>query len=543
MAYVYDNKTYRNLQQQVKENMDNIAELQEMKLVGIDVAGIVADYSSLPSSAEQGKVYAVGTSSPYELYVYNNSSWVDFGEFPKAGPKGDQGPQGEPGRQGPKGLTGPQGPRGYTGAPGTPGQAGPRGDKGDPGPQGPKGETGATGPKGDTGPIGPQGIQGPKGDKGETGAPVTITVDNVKYTQSNGNITLPDYPHDGVWGSIEGNIESQADLQEALNAKEDVISATNTVPYEFVSNKPTIGNGTLTIQKNGTTLDTFTANATDNKSINITVPTDNAELANGAGYVTKDVSDLTNYTKTADQPNLTLSTLAYDTQYNLRGIELDGVQYNVLTNVEANPVNTTQNLTSIKIGGVNYSINGTELASKQDKLTAGTGITIDENNVISSSGGGGSAPENMVTTDTEQEITGKKILKSTNPYYWAEIGVIDNTNVPGISFKDNYSSANIYRDGNGVMRIDSPSYGTQVQIKNVLIDGRGDGSNVIRSVYSSNKLDLGDAAIPIYNLYATNISDGTTTKTMTEVLSGTIEEWTFTLSDGTTVTKKVKLGE
>ena len=74
MAYVYDNKTYRNLQQQVKENMDNIAELQEMKLVGIDVAGIVADYSSLPSSAEQGQVYAVGTEAPFELYVYNNSS-------------------------------------------------------------------------------------------------------------------------------------------------------------------------------------------------------------------------------------------------------------------------------------------------------------------------------------------------------------------------------------------------------------------------------------------------------------------------------------
>ena len=74
MAYVYDNKTYRNLQQQVKENMDNIAELQEMKLVGIDVKGIVADYSSLPSSAKQGQIYAVGTASPYELYVYNDSS-------------------------------------------------------------------------------------------------------------------------------------------------------------------------------------------------------------------------------------------------------------------------------------------------------------------------------------------------------------------------------------------------------------------------------------------------------------------------------------
>lgn len=74
MAYVYDNKTYRNLQQQVKENMENIAELQDLKLVGIDVAGIVADSASLPSSAEQGQVYAVGSSSPYELYVYNDSS-------------------------------------------------------------------------------------------------------------------------------------------------------------------------------------------------------------------------------------------------------------------------------------------------------------------------------------------------------------------------------------------------------------------------------------------------------------------------------------
>ena len=219
MAYVYDNKIYRNLQQQVKENMENIAELQEMKLVGLDVKGIVSDYSNLPSSATQGNIYAVGTSSPYELYVYNNSSWVDFGQFPKAGPKGDQGPQGEPGRQGPRGLTGEQGPRGYTGAPGTPGKAGPqgepgpKGDKGDPGPagqdgtvsfdeltpaqlemlkgpkgdtgpqgpqgeqgpegpqgpMGPKGDTGATGPKGDPGEQGPQGIQGPKGDKGDPG--------------------------------------------------------------------------------------------------------------------------------------------------------------------------------------------------------------------------------------------------------------------------------------------------------------------------------------------------------------------------------------
>ena len=168
MAYVHDNKIYRNLQQQVKENMENIAELQEMKLVGLDVKGIVADYASLPSSAAQGNIYAVGTSAPYELYVYNNSSWVDFGQFPKAGPKGDQGPQGEPGRQGPRGLTGEPGPRGYTGAPGTPGNPGPQGEKG---------------PKGD------------KGDKGDPGEPASISVNGTTYDRdASGLITLPNYP-------------------------------------------------------------------------------------------------------------------------------------------------------------------------------------------------------------------------------------------------------------------------------------------------------------------------------------------------------------
>lgn len=189
MAYVYDNKTYRNLQQQVKENMENIAELQDLKLVGISVAGIVEDTTKLPASAQQGQVYAVGSAKPFELYVYDNSSWVDFGQFPKEGPQGEQGPQGEPGRQGPRGLTGEPGPRGYTGAPGPAGAAGPKGDRGPQGPQGPKGQDGTVsfdqltpeqvamlkGPKGDPGeqgiqgPQGPQGIQGPKGDQGDVG--------------------------------------------------------------------------------------------------------------------------------------------------------------------------------------------------------------------------------------------------------------------------------------------------------------------------------------------------------------------------------------
>ena len=75
MAYVYDNKTYRNLQQQVKENMDDIARLQNLKLVGLDVSHIVDTEEDLADiTAEQGMVVAVGTEQPYTLFVYNDSS-------------------------------------------------------------------------------------------------------------------------------------------------------------------------------------------------------------------------------------------------------------------------------------------------------------------------------------------------------------------------------------------------------------------------------------------------------------------------------------
>ena len=59
--------------------------------------------------------------------------------------------------------------------------------------------------------------------------------------------------------------------------------------YNDLSNKPTIptvNNATLTIQKNGTTVKTFTANARSNVTANITVPTNNNQLTNGAGYIT-----------------------------------------------------------------------------------------------------------------------------------------------------------------------------------------------------------------------------------------------------------------
>ena len=56
--------------------------------------------------------------------------------------------------------------------------------------------------------------------------------------------------------------------------------------YAKKTELPTVNNATLTIQKNGATVDTFTANASANKTINITVPTQTSQLQNNSGYIT-----------------------------------------------------------------------------------------------------------------------------------------------------------------------------------------------------------------------------------------------------------------
>lgn len=64
------------------------------------------------------------------------------------------------------------------------------------------------------------------------------------------------------------------------------------VDYSDLTNKPTIGNATLTIQKNGTTVNTFTANASSNVTANITVPTKISDLTNDSNFANTDLSNL-----------------------------------------------------------------------------------------------------------------------------------------------------------------------------------------------------------------------------------------------------------
>lgn len=69
----------------------------------------------------------------------------------------------------------------------------------------------------------------------------------------------------------------------------DLADVALTGDYDDLTNKPTIptvNNATLTIQKNGTTVNTFSANADTNVTANIEVPTKTSDLTNDSGYTT-----------------------------------------------------------------------------------------------------------------------------------------------------------------------------------------------------------------------------------------------------------------
>jgi hypothetical protein len=63
----------------------------------------------------------------------------------------------------------------------------------------------------------------------------------------------------------------------------------------------TIGSGILTIQNNGVDVDSFNANATSNKSINIVTPTKTSDLVNDSGFIDNaDLSDFVTQTDLTD---------------------------------------------------------------------------------------------------------------------------------------------------------------------------------------------------------------------------------------------------
>ena len=101
-----------------------------------------------------------------------------------------------------------------------------------------------------------------------------------------------------LWGGIWDMVKA---VYDPNNVQQNVYD------YNYFINTPTIWNGKLTIQKNGTTVKEFTANSTTNEIANIVVPTTVAELSDAGDYVTDTElsTTLEDYALTADVPTKT----------------------------------------------------------------------------------------------------------------------------------------------------------------------------------------------------------------------------------------------
>lgn len=103
--FTLDNIQYRNLEEQVQKNKEEIAKHWEVDRVladfGITILGTKANASLLPSTAANyGDAYLVGENPPYDVYIWTRANpnaghdspyWINIGSIAVVGPQGPSG--------------------------------------------------------------------------------------------------------------------------------------------------------------------------------------------------------------------------------------------------------------------------------------------------------------------------------------------------------------------------------------------------------------------------------------------------------------------
>lgn len=144
------------------------------------------------------------------------------------------------------------------------------------------------------------------------------------------------------------------------------------------SDIPTVNNASLTIQKNGSTVQTFTANASSDKTANITVPTKTSELNNDSGFLTEHQS-LDGYateTFVSDEVGEAFSNLYYG---------------------ECNATSTSTEFTAT-IPGITKYKKGLAIMLRNGVVTSASGYTINVNGL-------GALPVRKSLTDETRDTT------------------------------------------------------------------------------------------------------------------------------------------
>jgi hypothetical protein len=160
---------------------------------------------------------------------------------------------------------------------------------------------------------------------------------------------------------------------------------------------PTVNNATLTIQKNGTTVKTFTANASTDVTANITVPTKVSDLTNDSGFI----SGITSSDVT--------TALGY-TPYN--SSNPSGYQANVIETVKVNGTALTPSSKAVDI--TVPTVNNATLTITQGGTTKGTFTANASSNVTIDLDSGGSVDvdNKSITTNASDQIQAIGVINS-----------------------------------------------------------------------------------------------------------------------------------
>ena len=427
-------------------------------------------------------------------------------EFSKGGnikgPKGDTGDIGPEGPIGPQGEQGIQGPKGDTGATGPKGDPGERGIQGIQGIQGPKGDPGEQGPQGIQGEQGPEGPQGPKGDKGDPG-------------------------EQGPQG-IQGDIGPQGPQGEKGDPGEQ--GPKGDVGPQGPKGDP---GEPASIKVNGTTYP-----RDDSGLITLpNYPTTTSELTNNSGFITD--ASLANY-------------LEKDTFKAIEWSSTDSTDSNIIHKLTLN-VEPNNNKYSLNLEKLENDYIRDYLSIKEDHITLNGG-----------------------STGSTESILGKaylilKNLLNTTTLYPNYISIDDGNNTKDIYYNDiatvsqiPTTTGELTNDSGFITSAALTGYATETWVGQqgyLTSVAWGDitGKPTLATVATTGAYsDLtGTPTIPTATSQLDNDSNFITsaaltgyattsdvsTAVSTAISSQTKETWTFTLSDGSTVTKSVVLGE
>lgn len=128
--------------------------------------------------------------------------------------------------------------------------------------------------------------------QGGTNVDIDISgiISGLQPTINSSNKLSADYISDGTTNKAYTATEKTKLNGIETGAEVNVQSDWNVVDNSldaFIKNKPTIGTGVLSVWKNSSLQGTFSANATSNADIIISVPTKTSELTNDAGFLTQ----------------------------------------------------------------------------------------------------------------------------------------------------------------------------------------------------------------------------------------------------------------